>query len=648
VSVEKAFEVPSIVINDLGGILSGTADPSSPGLNAPVGSLYMRDNGGIGEHWIKFDAADTDWKREQNDVAITGLGVWRYRTETAPPPSSGQIRFDDADISAATEFYLHETNDNGDDVSTFINLLMVAGSVVYIQDRTDASKFVIIELGTFVDDGVFRTFQIANILEGSGGEPSQNTQVTLVVSGNAGAGGGNVTKVGTPAEFEIGVWTGDGTLGRSDLFTYGENAEQLKIAVDLNTINDVGLFLLDPDSSLNPDGWQLMPGQAGLHDGNLILTDKPSDAINNRKWTVLPGATGTTVFGGGGAATPNSAGFKSETLGALAFYIPLQTSGVDKGWISCVGETGTGKEGRFQFDVYAFGDTGLQLTAGIISMVVDADYRAHVDFDAALLFLNAASIQAGETGITRNTVDGLQLQGSGSTADVTLFNDLHEAVVQVLPGTKNVDFAGNIRLDGTDEWNKGVDIASAATLVLGSDGNSFVVNGTTDIDAISAKPIGTVIILDFDDVLSLNHDAVALILQGNVDMVTEAGNTVGLYSYDGTNWREIFRNDGQQVRVSGTIADQSMVRGNGGQKRIQDTGNFIGDDDEMVLAGTVILQNFTDAQLNDNGNSVNTNDGKAAGAMVFNSTQGHAVTAQGSGSGDVWNDGVGTTTNTPV
>jgi len=69
VSVEKAFEVPSIVINDLGGILSGTADPNVPGLNAPIGSIYLRDNAGAGEHWKKVGALDTDWNLEQTSGA---------------------------------------------------------------------------------------------------------------------------------------------------------------------------------------------------------------------------------------------------------------------------------------------------------------------------------------------------------------------------------------------------------------------------------------------------------------------------------------------------------------------------------------------------------------------------------------------------
>lgn len=157
---------------------------------------------------VAAHAADTDihWSDAPNDgnnyvrnslawtelpPAITGLGIWRYRTETTAPPSSGQIRFDDADIGAATEFYLHETNDNGSDVSAFLDLLMTEASVLYIQDRSDATKYVLIELGTSSDDGTYRTYQIADILEGSGGEPSQNAAVTLITS--SGSGGGSQT-----------------------------------------------------------------------------------------------------------------------------------------------------------------------------------------------------------------------------------------------------------------------------------------------------------------------------------------------------------------------------------------------------------------------------------------------------------------------
>ncbi len=115
---------------------------------------------------------------------ITGLGIWRYRTETATPPVSGQIRFDNVNISAATEFYLHETNDNGTDVSTFLGVLISVGSVLFIQDQSDADNYVLIEISSIVDSGVYRTYGIANIVEG-GTEPSQNTRVMLIAAGGA-------------------------------------------------------------------------------------------------------------------------------------------------------------------------------------------------------------------------------------------------------------------------------------------------------------------------------------------------------------------------------------------------------------------------------------------------------------------------------
>ena len=57
-SVERAFEVPSLVINDRAGIVSFDVDPLTTGFAAPIGSLGMRSNG---QHYRKIDALDTDW-----------------------------------------------------------------------------------------------------------------------------------------------------------------------------------------------------------------------------------------------------------------------------------------------------------------------------------------------------------------------------------------------------------------------------------------------------------------------------------------------------------------------------------------------------------------------------------------------------------
>jgi hypothetical protein len=58
--------------------------------------------------------------------------------------------------------------------------LLVAGSIVYIQDRTNAANHIIVEVSTNTDSGSYVTLGINNVvLEGA--EPTQNTQIAVVV-----------------------------------------------------------------------------------------------------------------------------------------------------------------------------------------------------------------------------------------------------------------------------------------------------------------------------------------------------------------------------------------------------------------------------------------------------------------------------------
>jgi len=76
-----------------------------------------------------------------------GLGIWRYRTETAAPPASGQVRFNNADPTLATELYLSETNDGGIDVEAFLDLL-TDGALIYLQEASDSDNKLIIEISS--------------------------------------------------------------------------------------------------------------------------------------------------------------------------------------------------------------------------------------------------------------------------------------------------------------------------------------------------------------------------------------------------------------------------------------------------------------------------------------------------------------------
>jgi hypothetical protein len=97
-----------------------------------------------------------------------------------------------------------------------------------------------------------------------------------------------------------------------------------------------------------------------------------------------------------------------------------------------------------------------------------------------------------------------------------------------------------MRHAGTVEWDKGADIPSQAALPLGTDGNTFGVTGTTTITSISAKPVGTIILLQFAAALTVTHHATNLILAGGVNFLSAADDVLVLY-YNGTGWKEITR-----------------------------------------------------------------------------------------------------------
>lgn len=84
---------------------------------------------------------------------------------------------------------------------------------------------------------------------------------------------------------------------------------------------------------------------------------------------------------------------------------------------------------------------------------------------------------------------------------------------------------------------KGADVASAATITLGTDGNFFDITGAVTITSVTAKTAGTIVILQFDGSLTFT-DGSNLKLNGNFS--TTADDTITLVS-DGTNWYEVGR-----------------------------------------------------------------------------------------------------------
>ena len=86
-------------------------------------------------------------------------------------------------------------------------------------------------------------------------------------------------------------------------------------------------------------------------------------------------------------------------------------------------------------------------------------------------------------------------------------------------------------------WAKGADVASAAALTFGTDGNYFDITGTVTVTSIGTLGVGTVIKLHFDAVLTLIQHVTNLIIKGGDDIVTAAGDEAEFVEYATGSWR---------------------------------------------------------------------------------------------------------------
>lgn len=142
--------------------------------------------------------------------------------------------------------------------------------------------------------------------------------------------------------------------------------------------------------------------------------------------------------------------------------------------------------------------------------IKSADYNAEMD-DVYNILNTARPVAYGGTGATDAAGARANL-GTAGLADANTFTKIQK-------------------------WAKGADVASAATLTLGDDGNYFDITGTTAITSIASKGVGTVVKLHFDAALTLTHHATDLVLSGGADITTAAGDEAEFIEYAAGDWR---------------------------------------------------------------------------------------------------------------
>lgn len=143
-------------------------------------------------------------------------------------------------------------------------------------------------------------------------------------------------------------------------------------------------------------------------------------------------------------------------------------------------------------------------------------------------------------------IDGVPQSEGGSLVNPVIDNpDIDNGTMD---GTtiNNSPIGGTTPAAGTFtqlKWSKGADVASANVLTLGIDGNYFDITGTTTITSINTLGVGTLVVLHFDGALTLTHHAIDLILPGEANVVTVAGDEAIFVEYATGDWKCICYNN---------------------------------------------------------------------------------------------------------
>lgn len=167
---------------------------------------------------------------------------------------------------------------------------------------------------------------------------------------------------------------------------------------------------------------------------------------------------------------------------------------------------------------------GLEFTGGpgIQRSALTGDVTASAGSNATTLATVNSNVGTfgSATQVGQFTVNGKGLITAASNVTITV--PTAASTTEVLTGTDTAKFVTADALAAI--WEKGSDVASAATVSLG-EGGLFHITGTTtitDIDFATAKD-GRIAVLVFDGALTLTHNATTLKLPGGANITTVAG-----------------------------------------------------------------------------------------------------------------------------
>ena len=569
----------------------------------------------------------------------------QYRFDTSiveADPGNGDFRMDNAIPASVTELFVSSTTDNGNDFNTILSLVGV-GDQVYIQQDNDATKFVLLNVTANVDNTGW--WSIAGTIAASGTIFDNNAKChILILLGGSGAFG-DVFKVGTPVNNEIGVWTGDGTIEGDPSFLWdGQNLTLSDTFMSL-TFTEVGA------SANNANwAWQVSGEDMQLELYNDLFSASNSIIDITRSLNVgirMDFDFIDIVSTGRIVATTFRPTFTYNNLGIAEFANDAIMGAVIVGTGSTADFSMRNSDNNLVMQNFT-GTLNVDFRGDITSLglLVEAPYRVlQMESDGTTAtFGNVADQFFNFKMVHDNEIF------SFSSGPVT-----SQGAVFRMRGAGAGDAGDTEFISSNSKWFWWDESSGGMKFAIGSGGGkqqaAFFTNTkqfgllgelksyiTTDA---TSGATGTIHTLGGIGVTKDVWVGGTLIANG----LTAAGDNSAL-GYSAT-LGAILTGQGStnDVTIKNDV-DANVIEIPTGTVNVNLLGNVA--ITGILTTGTTQVGLETTANLEDIAHVVNTGDQKTQGTMLFNSNTQNPVYAIGSAAGSVWVDGAGTTVHTPV
>lgn len=461
-------------------------------------------------------------------------------------------------------------------------------------------------LTSFVDQTAWRVFysntagDVTELALGADDTYLKSNGAAVAPTWATPAGSGDVSKVGTPADNQIGVWTGDGTIEGTTGFKYDSGGKILTLTGKISTSNMGGSVLIGSSAGIGDDLSDNQNTAVGYNAGRGVSSGCLNSAVGSHSYIWGNGSQNTSIgyysLGGSTVGDYNTA-IGTNTLSsntgsnniAIGYYAGKYESGSNAFYVNNQNRTNT------------TGDKAKSLMYGQMAALV-ADQKLTVN---AELTVNGSLILNGSTSGT-TTVNAAATAGTttltlpaatdtliGKATTDTLTNKTFDA-----NGTGNsisnvdlsADMTGNLPVANL---NSGTN-ASSATYWRG-DGTWVTPTGSGDVSKVGTPSNDQLAVWTGDGtiegVAGLTYDGTNLTasntitgsVSGNAATVTNATLTTALTVDTGTvgltgnaaNNSALTLGAGASSVSGANTGDQTTVTGNAGSATVLETARNI-------------------------------------------------------------------------